>query len=105
MGYFQDEYPEHEGYAVGYVYREGCAGDTRLVRELLYPTDNASRGDVVLISAGCDCGWTSPYFKPRTGRVEWSPFTVHTSEEDDDRVVALWREHLLRDCEPHTSSD
>lgn len=91
MGYFRDDRPGHEGYAVGFVVRDGVEPGNELLRELEYPRDNETR-HVVAIAAGCDCGWRSPRFKPRPGTT-WGPYSVDTRRDDDDRVHKLWSEH------------
>lgn len=96
MGWIDEEHPEHEGYAIGYVPREGCASsDSGLYRELGYPADNADRS-VARIAAGCDCGWRSPRWVPDPA-TDWSPHSVHTTEADDERVHRLWKRHLELD--------
>ena len=95
MGIFYESHPDHEGYAIGYVERENCPG-SGLYRELAYPDDDQPR-PVALISAGCDCGWRSPRFKPSTmgARVsDWGPFSVNTTDRDDDRVRELHHQHI-----------
>ncbi len=91
MGYWSD-HPEHEGWAVGLVIREGCSPDSGLYRELCYPGDNAPR-KIERVGAGCDCGWRSSHWTPE-GRTDWSPYSVFTSEQDEARVFGLWREHI-----------
>lgn len=92
MGWFRDEHPEHEGYAVAYVVRDGCQPDSHLFRELDYPGDNTIRLDVRRVGAGCTCGWRSPYLDERG---TWYPFHV---ELGDARVEVwireLWQDHL-----------
>lgn len=92
MGYFRDSHPGHEGYAIGHVVRPGCTPDSGLYRELGYPDDATDRR-VELISAGCECGWRSPRFRPEKP-TDWSPFVVHTTERDDKRVEELWVGHI-----------
>lgn len=91
MGIFRDELPGHEGYAIGFVTREGCPPDSGLYRELEYPRDRDPAWPL-LISAGCECGWRSPRWKPLPGTT-WSPFTVDVQDADDARVRRLWAAH------------
>lgn len=95
MGWFRDDHPNHEGFTVGYVVREGTGEGSDILRELAYPTDNADLGKKQLprIGAGCTCGWRSPYLVPREP-AEWSPFVVHLGKWDEERVRGLWDEHL-----------
>lgn len=92
MGLLRDGFPGHEGHAVGFVLRDGVSPDSGIYRELAYPEDKSER-KVDLIAAGCECGWRSPRWKP-IKPATWSPYTLSESEEDEERVHALWSEHL-----------
>ena len=96
MGYFRDDFPRHEGWVVGYVVREGCDRGSGLFRELLYPADKEDRTDLVVLGAGCECGWRSAHFAPdwRSSPPSWGPYSVLASERDEGCVCALWSEHL-----------
>jgi hypothetical protein len=92
MGYFREDRPGHEGYAVGFVTRESTGIRSGLYRELAYPDDAGPRR-VELLAAGCDCGWRSPRFTPSSPPT-WAPYSVGTCEADDDRVRRLWCQHM-----------
>lgn len=92
MGMMSD-FPEHEGYPVGFVTRDGCDESSGLYRELEYPRDSDGDRTVKLIAAACDCGWRSPRFPASTG-TQWWPSCIFASEVDDARVHALFKEHI-----------
>lgn len=96
MGWQHEKGPGHEGWIVGLVVREGCDPDSRLFRELAYPTDAGDRTDIVRLAAGCECGWRSPHFDPREP-ASWMPHCVIASERDEDRARELWVDHV---CDP-----
>lgn len=99
MGWVREEHPDHEGYVIGFVCREGCEQDSGLYRELMYPADDTRR-DVELLAAGCDCGWRSPrWFPSRRKPATWSPWSVAASEDDEERALELWRRHLALDVD------
>jgi hypothetical protein len=91
MGWIDATQLAHEGYAIGYVVREGT---DEVYRELSYPDQDPRL--VALVAAGCDCGWRSPRWVP-TGRAEWRPFSVMLGSADEQRVHTLWRRHLELD--------
>lgn len=92
MGWFRDEHPEHEGYPVAYVVRDGCQPDSHLFRELGYPGDNTTRLDVRRVGAGCTCGWRSPYLDERG---TWYPYSVELVREQVEAWIRqLWQDHL-----------
>src|SRR5438128_932455 len=99
MGWFDSDYPGHEGHAVAFVERERTSSG--LLRELAYPDDSSPRADILEAAAACECGWRSPRFLPRASgeKPEWHPFAVFLSEADDERVRALWRRHLTADAQ------
>lgn len=92
MGWTDEEHPEHEGYPVGYIVREGCAPTSGLYRELGYPADAKAR-PMARMAAGCDCGWRSPQWIPDPV-TDWAPYAVFAVEADDQRVHQLWKRHL-----------
>lgn len=95
MGILNEQAPDHEGYPVAYVRRGGVGEDSLLVRELQYPGDNGRREDIILLGAGCECGWRSSHFWPTSGdRLTWMPFSVCLGASDEERWAALWREHV-----------
>jgi hypothetical protein len=83
MGWLREDYPDHEGYMIGFVLREGCDRGSGLYRELMYPLDATTRR-VELLAAGCDCGWRSPRWSPKKP-ADWGPWSVFASEDDDAR--------------------
>ena len=101
MGFVSNN-PGHEGYPVAFVHRlnkdgSECRG---LYRELGYPLDDEIRDDIAVISAGCECGWRSPHWRPsawwegeKRHTPRWYPCSASISERDEDRVRELWREH------------
>lgn len=89
MGLVRNGFPDHEGYAVGFVMREGTDNS---LRELACPADNEEK-QVLAIAAACDCGWRSPRWKPARS-TRWSPYSIFASEADEERVHMLWSKHL-----------
>lgn len=111
MGWLNEKYPDHEGYVIPLVEREGVYRG--LYRELRYPGDDKERTDVVRIQAGCSCGWRSAYLVPERG-VEptpsggsfplpsYSPFAAWVTEADEERCRKLWGVHA-REPLPETA--
>lgn len=91
MGIFREGVTGHEGYAVGFVTKDGFPKSAHQLRELSYPTDDGAR-DVEMVSAGCDCGWRSPRWPPAAA-TRWTPYIVLTAPDDDERVHELWYQH------------
>ena len=111
MGVTREGFYDHEGYAVGYVTREGCASDSGIYRELGYPDMNDYPSSaIVRIGAACTCGWRSQVFRPRrdeeapyTGPLpQWMPHIVLLSHYDDELVHKLWDRHIANDCTQET---
>jgi hypothetical protein len=101
MGWQHDEHPDHEGYLVGFVTREGCSPEAGQYRELTYPADDVTR-EVGRLGAGCDCGWRSPRWLPSSKKpATWTPYSVSASEDDKERAFELWQRHLSLDVEIH----
>lgn len=108
MGWYrEDGRPDawdHEGYVV-MVVKQPDDWDWRELGMAKHghPDDLAiPAGALVKIQAACSCGWRSHRMVPPLG-VEWMPFCVLMSDEDEDEVAAVWRvEH--RDRLPHCSS-
>jgi hypothetical protein len=86
MGWNDDELWDHEGYAKAYVTDNGS------LRELGFPQDVQDLARVEFVSAACECGWRSPRFY--TPRAQYVPFIVCLPAEDDEKVHALWKEHI-----------
>jgi hypothetical protein len=95
MGWVYSSHPDHEGYVVALVARDGCLPKTKLYRELNYPGDDASRDDVVAVQAGCVCGWRSSYLPFLHEPARWYPFDVVVDEADEARCERLHHEHSL----------
>lgn len=92
MGWQFEGLPDHEGYPVGFVAKEGTGG---LVREIGYPENE--RRVVLAISAACVCGWRSPRWKParEDGKpTAYSPCSVSVGAADDERAYRLVAEHF-----------
>jgi len=83
----------HEVCPVAFVVRDGCDAKSGLLRELQYPGDHGERTDIVVISAGCECGWRSTRFAPRRAP-RWYPYTCILADADDEEIHALAAEHF-----------
>lgn len=104
MGWISFDHPDHEGFVVALVERDGVSPLSGCYRELQYPGDNQERNDVVRIQAGCSCGWRSAYLVPGRG-VEhtpsggsillpsYSPYAAWVTEADEERCRKLWTVH------------
>jgi hypothetical protein len=90
MGWIHDDVSGHEGFIAGFTPR---GQGSELVRELASPEDVIAF-PVVAIGAACTCGWRSPRWKSASAK--WRPFTVQTSERDEQRALELWLEHVRR---------
>lgn len=92
MGWVCGDMPEHEGFAVGLVDRDGIGPCSGLYRELQYPGDDKPRDDVRMVQAGCECGWRSPRRRKLDAR--WQPFCLDLHQWDEDALLKLWHEHI-----------
>lgn len=101
MGWHREEWPDHEGYSVGYRlegegHRELGARHPH-TGELLHPVDGLhSRNDVPVdfVGAGCSCGWRSDRWRPTSARTHWSPCCVFPGDSDEAEVLRQWDLHL-----------
>lgn len=99
--WYSDDYPDHEGYVVGHVRREGSS----LFRELSRDDGEVEHDRIVRIQVACSCGWRSPYEYPWGGRwtdpgtsqvhdlPRYSPGMLWLTEEDEERCRQAWVEH------------
>jgi hypothetical protein len=112
MGWLCETAPDHEGFPVALVERDGCGqpkrpGASNLYRELQYPNDDKTRDDVVCVQAACECGWRSPFLRVRgtygagtagtVDRAIYSPCIVLMDDPDEERLLKLWNEHIAHE--------
>ena len=90
MGWFHQDFPGHEGYAVAVVQVEGHPG---YWRELSARYGDDQERTIETFQAACDCGWRSPRMSVRHPSI-WYPFSVDLCAEDKDLVHRLWCKHL-----------
>lgn len=93
MGIFNDDFPGHEGYVVGFHER---APGSAVYREL--DGSDLDERDVHVIAVGCDCGWRSPHLVAPHGTL-WHPCSVFlptVSHEDFVRAILHWHWEQMR---------
>lgn len=89
MGWFSDDAPDHEGYPVALVERDGPMRGLHFAE--LHSGDAAATG-ITTIQAACECGWRSERITLREP-VEWDGI-VYGPEHVRDRAARLWHEHI-----------
>lgn len=106
MAWFHEQHPQREGFVVALVHPDERPGAPGVYRELSYPADDQIRNDVVVIAAGCSCGWRSPYLVPQATILpgalseapipvpSYSPFTAWVTEPDEAECRRLWTTHI-----------